>query len=83
MLEAGAAGVPVIATDVGGTSEIIDDGKNGFLVPAKNVKELKEKIKKLLGDKKLQKKFSKNIKEKVKEFDWSESVEKFYRLINQ
>ena len=34
ILEACAASVPVVATDVGGTAEIIEDGVSGLLVPA-------------------------------------------------
>ena len=33
MMEAAAFGVPIVATDVGGVSEIVVDGRNGFLVP--------------------------------------------------
>ena len=34
IMEAASFGIPVIATDVGGTSEILCNGKNGYLVPA-------------------------------------------------
>jgi glycosyltransferase involved in cell wall biosynthesis len=36
LIEAGAAGLPVVATDVGGSAEIVQDGKSGFIVPPGN-----------------------------------------------
>jgi len=44
VLEAMASGLPVIATDVGGTSEAIIDGKTGLLIPPKDAKAIAEKI---------------------------------------
>ena len=64
-IEAMSIGTPCVATDVGGTSEIIDDGINGFLVPPRNVKELVNKVDILLYDKRLWYKFSKNSKKKI------------------
>jgi glycosyltransferase involved in cell wall biosynthesis len=39
-----AAGLPVVATDVGGVSELIDSGRNGFLVPARQPQMLAQAI---------------------------------------
>jgi glycosyltransferase involved in cell wall biosynthesis len=40
LLEAGASGLPVVTTDVGGTSEIVAEGKTGFLVPIRSAQGL-------------------------------------------
>ncbi len=39
---------PVVAFDVGGISDWLKDGKNGYLVPVKNTTLLAEKITELL-----------------------------------
>lgn len=44
VIEAMALGKPVIASDIPGPSEIVDDGVTGFLVPPKNPQALAEKI---------------------------------------
>ena len=47
LLEYMAAGLPIIATNVGGTPEIIDD-QTGILIPSKSPKKIQESIIKLL-----------------------------------
>ena len=50
LLEYSAAGLPVVATDVGGNGEIVLDGESGFLVPAGQSGPLAERLIELLGD---------------------------------
>jgi glycosyltransferase involved in cell wall biosynthesis len=49
-IEAGAMGLPAVATDVDGVPEVILDGKTGYLVPAHDGKALVEPICRLLAD---------------------------------
>lgn len=44
LIEAASAGLPLIATDVGGQREIVEDGVSGFIVPSKDPAALVEKI---------------------------------------
>lgn len=48
LLEAMSAGLPVVATDVGGNPEVVANGDSGFLVPARNPEMMAEKIATLL-----------------------------------
>ena len=50
LIEAMAAGLPVIATATTGSKEIIKDGENGFLVPIGDDQALTKKILYLLGN---------------------------------
>ncbi len=55
-------GTPVLGADIGGIPELIQVGKTGELFESGNGKDLKEKIEKLWGDKKLCVEYSANCK---------------------
>ncbi len=49
-LEAGAAGTPVVAADVGGLAEVVADGRLGLRFPAGDPAGLADAVSRLLGD---------------------------------
>jgi len=49
-MEAQAAGLPVVASRVGGIPSLIEDGKTGILVPAGSPDDLAKAIKAMLND---------------------------------
>jgi len=73
LIEALCFSKPLIATDSGGNQDCIRDGKNGFLVKAE-VKELKEKLEKLISDSKLREKMGKESRKLFEERFESNSV---------
>lgn len=50
VIEAQAAGVPVVATKVGGVVDIIEDGRNGLLIPPSDPESMAEAVIKLYKD---------------------------------
>lgn len=70
-IEAMACGIPVIGSDVDGIPDVIEDGKNGILVPPGDDKQLAEAIMRLLADEDTRNKFAQKGLETVKQkFLW-------------
>lgn len=78
--EAMSFGKPIITTDaVGAAYDLIENEKNGFIVPEKNSKELKKVIEKILNNKKLKEKMGKESLRiiKQKKFRFEEILKKW------
>lgn len=58
IIEAQASGIAVISTDVGGVRDILEDGKAGFVIKRGNIETYTEKLRLLVEDSSLRKKFS-------------------------
>ena len=69
LMEAVALGVPSIATNVSGVSDIIEDGHYGFIIPVGDASALEQKLLQLMESDELQKKFSKGSSIVMDRFD--------------
>ncbi len=68
ILEAMAVGTPVVASNVGGNAEAIEDGETGFLFPADNAKEAATVVTRLLDDPEQLKIVAANAKRSVRKY---------------
>ena len=76
ILEAMATGTPIVSTPVGGIPDAVENGYNGFLVPANSPKMLASRIQQLLTNEKLWVRFSQNAFETVNQKFSIEQMEK-------
>jgi N,N'-diacetylbacillosaminyl-diphospho-undecaprenol alpha-1,3-N-acetylgalactosaminyltransferase len=84
LLEASAMGKPIVTTDAVGCREVVEDNKNGFLVPIKNYKELAKRIEILIDNQNLREKFGKYGRIKAeKEFDIKVVVRKYMEVYEE
>ncbi|MFT5037253.1 MAG: glycosyltransferase involved in cell wall biosynthesis [Candidatus Azotimanducaceae bacterium] len=82
LLEAAQAGVPIVATKVGGIPEIIIDDVHGYLVPDADVGGVASAYTKLLNDETLRHTFSKNIFQQAKLFSVEKMLEDTIAIYN-
>lgn len=65
LIEAGSFGIPLLATNINGCNEIIDDCITGILVEKKSAKKLEEAIDKLLEDKELYNSIKLKVRDRI------------------
>jgi len=85
VLESFAVGVPVIASDIEGVQELVQDENNGMKFPPGNAKELALKIEKLQQSRELQVQFSKNGREFIlkNQLLWENVGQKYAQLYSE
>lgn len=82
LMEAMAAGVPVVATRIAGVPELVDDGASGFLVAPGDVNALAEKMSLLLDDADLRNRFGVAGRAKVEsEFNIATEADKLCTIM--
>ncbi|POS70004.1 glycosyl transferase group 1 [Diaporthe helianthi] len=70
VLESFASGVPVVARDMGGPSDTVDDGVSGFLTPPDDLSAFVDKVILLANDKKLRHRFGGRALKQAREATW-------------
>ncbi len=77
LLEAMALGKPIVTTDNVGCREVIEEGRNGFMIPARDAVALAGAVKILLTDAKLREEYGRNARAKAEaEFDEAQVVDR-------
>ena len=85
LIEAQAANIPVISTDVGGVRDVVEDGVTGFIVPKNSKEKFSEKLLLLINNEKKREKMSQNgwsfVKHKFHYTTLVENMESYYKKL--
>ncbi|WP_396634863.1 glycosyltransferase family 4 protein [Maribacter sp. R86514] len=86
VLEAGAMGLPAIVTDINGSNEIIEHGKNGHIIPSKDEQSLLKAMTNFVEDQQLVLQMAKNARKVITEryeqsYVWQSILEEYQRII--
>jgi glycosyltransferase involved in cell wall biosynthesis len=83
VLEAFAAGLPVVATAVGGTPEVVENEVSGLLLPPGDTHALRDVIVRLLSDQLLCRRLVENARAQLANFSLTQMIEKTASLLEE
>jgi glycosyltransferase involved in cell wall biosynthesis len=84
VLEAMASGLPVVATRIAGSEELVMDGETGALVPTENVQALREALRPLLARQAMRAQMGEAGRGRVeKSFSWTRVAQRYQELLEK
>lgn len=88
VMQAGAMGLPCIVSDINGCNEIIEEGRNGLIIPPKNTEALKTAMKRLLEDQDLYRQLKNNAREMItsryeQKLVWEAILSEYQKLVKE
>jgi len=83
ILEAMAAGCPVVCTDAHGNRGFCEDGKNCLMVEHDDINGARDAIQKLMDDPKLRQRLSKNALKTVEDYKWEAVIKQLSAFFGQ
>jgi glycosyltransferase involved in cell wall biosynthesis len=78
IIEAQAAGLPVVVSDIGGPRELVSDGVNGIITKGRDVADFTAAVRRLVEDKELRTRMSAAARESVADRSWPRAFRKFW-----
>lgn len=82
VIEAMALGLPIVSTNVGGISFLLETKKNALLVNDNDVQAMVDAIKLLLSDVNLSATIVQNARKYIEDFDWKKVKYKWFEILN-
>jgi glycosyltransferase involved in cell wall biosynthesis len=80
--EAMASGIPVIASDIGGISELVEHGVTGLLTPPRDPRALADLIERLLKDPDLRREMGQNGRTSIRQHDVRDQVTRLLEIFD-
>jgi L-malate glycosyltransferase len=79
MLEALASGLPIVATNTGGTAEMVRDGLNGFVIEMKDVQDTVDKIESIILNEEIERRMAKESRILAESLSWKSVADSYWK----
>ena len=84
VLEAMASGLPVIASRIAGSEELVSNGETGFLFPSEDIEALRDALRKLISDTVLRQTMGNVARRHMEErYSWAATAEQYALLLEK